>query len=596
MLAFALRPDNCSMLGRPLESRTKKPAVHVSSVWSYSVAATLGIAAFFLTCPAYILDPTNLAWVYPHRDPIYYAPDYHTHYLGWLFLRHSPWSFPLGSIPNYVAPLPTFMAYTDSIPLAAFPLKLISDILPEDFQYLGLWTLMCFVLQALFAVRLLRPWIKDKWCFTCAVLLVTLSPILIFRSFHVALMSHWLLLWSLSVVQEYILAKKRQDQVSTPLRTPMTIIGMATLIQPYLAAMVAGICWAMPLGRALSEWKEPSNSKVRIISILGFTTFFYIIPMAILLYAFGFLNGPSGTDGFHYFGTDVFSIFNNYGTSSFMPKFRDRKGLYEGYAWLGLGGWTLIIASMVPRIRTQIRVCIKDPYVKALITTSLIMWFFALSENIHFAGFWLIDMEWFWKPFRFITSSLRTSGRFIWPLYYILFFGAAAIVANQFSRKSMRILFTVALILQTIDLGPWMTNRKSRFYVQRGERLQDPFWDNAASKFKKVKMIPPLQDVGYCQDKKAENRVFYEWVEFADFAAKNKMSINSGYLARYDKKLSTLYCGAEVYEFLTGPLQPDSLYIVRAAYTDNMPTSGLDRQCEVHDGYTACFAKMNTQP
>lgn len=558
------------------------------NLFSYLAAGCLGLLAFFVAFPAYILDPTYLDWVYPRSSPSYNFGDFHTHYLGWLFLRHSPWSFPLGNISNYVAPLNTYIAYTDSIPLMAFPLRLIAESLPADFQYLGLWSLLCFILQGVFALRLLRPWIKDPVCLAVSVTLLTFSPILIYRYFHVALLSHWLLLWSLAVVQENFMAARDQKNLTTPIVKPMVIIVLATLIQPYLAAMVAGICWAIPLGKFLNDRQTNSKFSVQQLLPLGSVTIAYILPMASILYVFGFLNGPSGSGGFHFFGTDFFSLFNNYGTSSFIPKFRNKRGLYEGYAWPGLGGWTLIIACLVPRIRHEIKDWAKLPYIKAILITIGLMWFFALSENIHFFSFWLIDMEWFWKPFKFITSSLRTSGRFIWPLYYVLLIAAFSIAANRYAPKFARRLFAVAIILQIIDLGPWMANRGSRFTLHRGPALTDPFWSKAATTYKQIKMIPPEQHDGFC--KEYDGSYYYEWVEFADFAAKNKLSINSGYLARYDRWTSVLYCGAQLYEFLTGPLQPDSLYIVRQEFRDRLPTSGPDRRCEIYDGHMACFA------
>ena len=71
------------------------------------------------------------------------------------------------------------------------------------------------------------------------------------------------------------------------------------------------------------------------------------------------------------------------------------------------------------------------------------------------------------------------------------------------------------------------------------------------------------------------------------------MTINSGYLARYDRNASQLYCGAHSYEFITGPLQTDSLYVLRPGYFEKMPTSGSDRVCKAIDGFITCVASMS---
>lgn len=56
-------------------------------------------------------------------------------------------------------------------------------------------------------------------------------------------------------------------------------------------------------------------------------------------------------------------------------------------------------------------------------------------------------------------------------------------------------------------------------------------------------MIPPVQDSGHC-DRKPDD-FLYDWVEFAQLAAKHHMTINSGYLARYDRLEAQAYCSAQ---------------------------------------------------
>src|SRR5690606_14740021 len=77
------------------------------------------------------LNPTNINWLFQTRE------DWASHYLGWAFYRDSAWTFPLGDMTGYMHPMGTNIGFTDSIPLLALPLKLISFALPDDFQYFG---------------------------------------------------------------------------------------------------------------------------------------------------------------------------------------------------------------------------------------------------------------------------------------------------------------------------------------------------------------------------------------------------------------------------------------------------------------------------
>mgnify|MGYP006286010095 CR=1 FL=1 len=111
------------------------------------------ILAFLLIMGPYALIPTNIAWL-SSGDPA-------QHYLGWAFYRHSPWTNPIGLNPDYGMDISSSIVYSDSIPLMAILLKPFSAWLPETFQYLGLWALLCFVLQGYFAYLLIGRMTKE---------------------------------------------------------------------------------------------------------------------------------------------------------------------------------------------------------------------------------------------------------------------------------------------------------------------------------------------------------------------------------------------------------------------------------------------------
>ena len=78
------------------------------------------------------------------------------HYLGWCFFRSDPWTLPLGYTRSFGYPIGINITFTDSIPLFALFFKLLNPILPAEFQYFGMWELLCFILQALIGGFLLR--------------------------------------------------------------------------------------------------------------------------------------------------------------------------------------------------------------------------------------------------------------------------------------------------------------------------------------------------------------------------------------------------------------------------------------------------------
>ena len=83
----------------------------------------LGIFACLMVVGPKALNPTILdlaQGVDPFKD-----------YLGWMFFRNSPWTFPIGLNPTYGLDFSNSIVFSDSIPLMAFLFKAIRFVLPE---------------------------------------------------------------------------------------------------------------------------------------------------------------------------------------------------------------------------------------------------------------------------------------------------------------------------------------------------------------------------------------------------------------------------------------------------------------------------------
>ena len=82
------------------------------------------------------------------------------HVSGWWYYAKDSWHFPLLHTTRLDHPTGVSIAYTDSIPSLALPFKvlitLFPSLLPEHFHYVGLWTGLVFVSQAVAATFLMR--------------------------------------------------------------------------------------------------------------------------------------------------------------------------------------------------------------------------------------------------------------------------------------------------------------------------------------------------------------------------------------------------------------------------------------------------------
>ena len=170
-----------------------------------------------------------------------------THYMGWEFFRHtSLLQWPLGLNPKLGLDISSSIAFTDSIPLAAFIFKPFNFLLPATFQYLGMWILVCFILQAYLAARLLSHFLTDQVQIVLGTVFIALSPMLMYRLVHdgyghMALVSHFLILDALNLY-----FTKKLKSLWWALLFSSTI-----LIQAYFIPMVAaiwGVCSANAAG------------------------------------------------------------------------------------------------------------------------------------------------------------------------------------------------------------------------------------------------------------------------------------------------------------------------------------------------------------
>ena len=209
---------------------------------------SLGIFVFFNIYGYEILNPTFIEWTM--------KGDAAQHFLGWHFFRSEAWTFPLGTISSYMYPQGTSIVFTDSIPLLAIPLKLISSLLPPVFQYHGIWLLVCYILQGYFAVLLLRIVTNEPLLIFLGTLFFLLSPIMVQRAYpHEALSAHWIILASIYLYFQ-------RDEINNRAKWIFLLI-VAVMVHFYLFAMSFAIYVAYLLKALMENYKVNSEIKKR---------------------------------------------------------------------------------------------------------------------------------------------------------------------------------------------------------------------------------------------------------------------------------------------------------------------------------------------
>jgi hypothetical protein len=369
------------------------------------LTAALAGFCWFLAIGGYrALPPTSLDWLG--------GGDWAQHVMGWLFFRRSRWALPLGRIDGFVWPSGTTVGFTDSNPLLALTGKLFSPLLPLDFQYVGLWLAACFALQGWFGARLTglvsaRP--IDR---ALGGTMFALAPPLLERLGHDTLCAHFALLAMLLLhlqPVEHLAAARRA------LRAAVGVVALLAAVHPYLSVMALVLSFALVAKLALVDRLLRPGMAWRWALVL-------VVAQAAVLGVLGFFtSAPSHGEGFGLFSTDLLALVNPMGKSWVLPTLPVQVGQWEGNAYLGLGGLALAVIALLLALalRRRPRWAGLTRLLPLAIACAL-LFAFALSDVVRAAGHPVLDLRALYRPLKGLVGPLRSSGRFVWPSYYLV--------------------------------------------------------------------------------------------------------------------------------------------------------------------------------
>jgi hypothetical protein len=487
-----------------------------------ALAALIGFAVFVLVVGSNPLYVSNIAWLDGDRAQ---------HYLGWAFFRQSGWSWPPGVNPDYGLEIASSVTYSDSIPLLAIPFKAFASLLPQPFQYFGLWLLGCYVLQAVLGWKLAETLGLPRPARLLAAGLIAFAPPFIQRSyFHFALAGHWLLLGGLCLYA-------RRSETAAPLWALLCFA--AALVHPYLLAMILALALAELLQRLLLRQTAPLRAS-------GFAALCAAGAGAGLWVA-GFFQISSGLTGggFGFYRMDMFALVDSTGWSYLLPDIPDAPGEYEGFNFLGLGGLVLLGASLAGALaRGGVSIGLRWLPMAAM---SACLTLVALSGNVS-GGPWELGHDPLVGPARI----LRASGRMFWPVFYCILVASIVLTVRIFGARAGTWLLAAALALQVADTSPAWT-RQRRFQDAFGGEwplpVRSAFWAEAAKRYQKIRKIPVASPPP-------------EWHAIGYFAVTHGMATDAVYLARVDAAKLEDFKRKTESMLDTGNFEPDSLYVL----------------------------------
>jgi hypothetical protein len=500
-------------------------------ILSLALPLALGVIAFFVIIGPQVLNPTNIAWL-GVGDPA-------THYLGWHFYRNSPWEFPVGLNSSYGLELANSIVYSDSNPLLALFFKPFSFLLPDTFQYFGIWLFICFILQAWFGWKLVGLTTSSLPIRILGAGFFVFAPPMIFRmGAHLCLAGHFFIVAALYFAFSSNL--KRRGLVWG------LLIAATALVHAYLLAMVLAIWLADLGGKAIKKQIAVHNT------IFEFTAIIALV--GLVCWQAGYFSVGAGvkSDGFGFYRMNLLSIIDSSRWSYVLKDLPQAAGReYEGFNYLGLGIIFLLVLALPTIVAGKGEICSAVGRYWHLLFIILAFALFAVTNTIAIGTFeFKYPLPGLFLKF---ANIFRASERMFWPVFYVITFMSIVFVVKAFDRRTTTVVLGLALIVQVIDTSAgWLPMRKKRMMHPNSawsSPLINLFWADAAKKYKNVRYIPignhpPI------------------WQSIAYYAGQHGLATNAVYLARLGR-LSIENAQRQAAEVIRrGHFEQDSLYIL----------------------------------
>ena len=439
-----------------------------------AIGILLGLTFFNAWMHWEILAPRNVGWLLDGNDRGITL-------IGLVaYLRAQPIWLSLHN-PLLMAPEGIPVAFTDSNPLAALLLHPFAAWLPADVQFIGIWLLLCALLQLLFAWLLVRRHAPGPVSAVAGAALLAFMPALINRPGHVNLCAHWVILWALWTYLDE--ARSRQ-----PLRW-LAILGVSVLIHPYLFIMT-GAFWGSAVLRSVILEKDRLRIMAGAAIVLATCA-------AIVAWA-GLLAPTMPTMSYGQFGLSLDALWSvgKEGYSALLPSPPHGPGIndFEGLNYLGAGLLALLAAMPVLLfIQRRFRPDAVDGSLSGLlwlVPAFIVLTVVAIGPTIIWQGE-VVGTATIPEWSRVLLDPVRAAGRLFWPVGYTIAFVAIVVACRS---RVAPLLLVGALTLQAIDLKPMLESvrRQSANAAdqRRYHRTLDPRWETLIGQAADIQFEP----------------------------------------------------------------------------------------------------------
>jgi len=571
----------------------------------------VGLLAYSYVIRFRVLLPTNVTWIFRDATGDVAGFDSTANYLGWEFFRRGDYlTWPIGR-STLLGPEPgASIAMSDSLPLLGIPMKYLTWWTDRPLQYFGMWILICFVLQTIFAGRILQKFISSHTTVLVAASIFPLMPFYLARvGVHTPISGHWIVLAAITLLLSDRLSWWRWS----------VVVAGAIAIQPYLGAMVLVLLAATLVGSVVEARRVTRESLSCAAAAL--------VSAGVAAHQVGLLifgGGSLGTDNVGDFSANLLSLVDpeydsrlmvnpNWSQTGLIRNVADGVYQYEGFGFVGVGVVTLALGAAVfwsakSRMRagafvgctaalffaartldisfgtllalaaliTATIVGIRESQLRrskqvAISLAVIISLLLAVTNHVTFGN---RGFSYYWPGFvDEVLSVIRVTGRFIWVVAY----GATIttfILASRVIRTRRWLLACViaAVAFHVFDTRDAMSTQRALLAENRTPTgLEAQLWRNLGERYSRIEIVlpgptPVIQNPGpddvqtnYNDDFWFAKRVL--WADMSEFAAYRGISLNAFYFGREPMDLHARE-GAKLREIVqSNGYRDDTLYV-----------------------------------
>lgn len=446
----------------------------------------------------------------------------------WEYFRYTPvLQWPITGLPAAGDGWGLIVGYQ----LLALPSKLLSPLLPESFQFLGLWALANFGLQGIFAERLLYRLGLREIERVLGAFSILIAPVFIFRvqMTHLELAAQWLIIAAL-----LIYVSEGDPHLS---RKIYLLNVIALLVAVYMFVMVFLVtlaAFAKPLFTNGGYFNKLRLFVRQAGSLVAFS--------AIVFWLAGYLSYQDSSRGVGFFRLNAMAFFNpRYLPSESFSQTLDQVPFFskrtffvyegEGFGYLGIIG-VLGIAVLLFSFRKW---CNRRNWriFAPVVSVAVVLFAVALSDRVAFVRR-EIELP---IPQMFIDARqvFRAATRFSWVAYYLLLvLGWIAIC--QVVRRARATTIVLPLILAFGVVDQWAgitTSREVILAERRPSSFQSVEWTTIADSANKMFLVPTFDVQTY--DEFSEVEVWLtndRWADLIAFGAEQQLVTNFAYSPR----------------------------------------------------------------